>query len=242
RYPGRFDTLITEQEFWNDKVDKNKAFVALIDLLKYMKGLGLKNIISNKDLKISTYFGVLNRLTNISESEVAKTVIENTDRIYQHCYGTAETNSTHDPADAYNDCKAKMAVWLPVKKAMGREIQSPEIVPIFSAEGKKFYSINGLEIEYYAGDWMQAHKTLDAFEDAARDEIKGYNDPALLTGFNYYEYMYLDYYLSRADNATQPKQPVNTTQPKQPVNTTQPKQPVNTTQPKQPVNTTQPKV
>ncbi|MEO5970992.1 MAG: hypothetical protein ABIQ95_13770 [Bdellovibrionia bacterium] len=206
KYPARFDILLTEFEFWNLPMgQRDQGYKEFVELLKYMKSLGIKNVVTKRDLKVAAYFGFLNRLVNTTATDIAKTVIENTDRIYQHCYGTGEANSKHDPAEAYFDCSGKMAFWLPMKQQMGRGVQNPQIVPLFSAEGKAFHSINALPTEYYVGDWMRDHTNLDVFENTTREVIKGYNDPNLLTGFHYYEYMYLDYFLSRAGNVTQPK-------------------------------------
>lgn len=203
RYPGRFDGMITELEFWNEKTPakRDSTFNELVDLLKYMKGLGLQNVISGKNLKIATYFGVLNRLENLNATEVAESILSNTDRIYQHCYGAGDETSTHDPIDAYRDCKNKMAVWMPTRAKMG---VSTEITPIFSAEGKDMYHIHGLPNEYYSGPFL-LRNSVDAFEAGVRSEMAKDFDPALVRGNQWFQYSDLSYHLNHGKSATQPK-------------------------------------
>lgn len=203
RYPGRVDGLVTEMEWWHAGLNnRDAAFKEFMEVIKHAKALGLTNLVTKKPIKIATYFGVLDRLDTYSATEVAEEVIRNTDRIYQHCYGTGVEKSNHDIVEAYADCKSKMAVWLATKQKMNKGVQSPEIVPILSAEGKNFYSINGLKTEYYLGPWIQAHPSLDAIEAESKAVMGNGLDIQQLSGFHYYEYMFLDDQINLGLNKT----------------------------------------
>lgn len=214
RYPGRFDALLTEVEFWHDKVSVSKAYEDFRGLLKHVRGLGMKNIISGKDAEIGVYVGYLNRVPDLTEEEIAEELLTRADHVYQHCYGSGDATSTHDPVDAYRDCGKRMKILLATRERLSKELPnmpSRKVTPILSFEGSDFYQIHGFPSEHYMGNWIAANPNLNTLDTSMDEVIRQYHDPALLTGKKYYEYSFLDYQMEKGlKNQTQSQ---NQTQP-----------------------------
>ncbi len=166
-FPGKFDGLVTEVEYWNGS-QVGTAFNNLISLLQYMKNLGIKNSAGNS-LRRTTYIGWLGRNPNMSAAQEAQVLSQNVDRMFVHCY--VKSAST-----AYSYCQSRMNDF----KTTG-----VEVYPIFSAEGVG----SSAGADTFMGNWLAAN-SIEAAE-------KIFNGQALSIqpGFQYFEYSYLKFFV-----------------------------------------------
>jgi len=167
-YPGKFDGLLTEYEFWNTGADIQAFFDEFINMMKQMKALNIQ--VNGKPVKISAYLGWLNRDYSLSENQAAAIIAQNLDRVYLHCYVT-------NPTQAFPYCKSRIQAFATANRGV-------EIYPIFSAEGNAMRA--GGEI--FMGDWFSGH-SLNEAEAIFRSQ-------APTAGYQYYEYYFLNYYLN----------------------------------------------
>lgn len=171
-HPGKFDGLQTETEFWNaPEGEETSQFSQFIDLLDYMKRSNIKN--RGRSMKISAYLGLLDTVPNMTEAQVAKKIAQYTDRIYQHCYATT-------PTSAYQDCKTRLTQMLAAKKP------NLDLIPIVSVESNTFSA----GMESFLGTWLKTG-TVDQLEKDITGQFTRDNNGTKVTGFYYYEYMYM---------------------------------------------------
>lgn len=175
-FPGKFDGLLTENEFWNAPAGEiSRQFNEFIQLLKYMKTLKVKNL--GRDLKISVYLGRIDSVPDLSEENVASLVMANSDQVYQNCYGTT-------PHGTYQNCKSRLGKLFGSKKDVA-------LTPLVSVEGADF---SAYENETFLGTWLK-NGTLGQLEANITGQFSKDNAGAQLTGFYYFEYRYMHYYL-----------------------------------------------
>jgi hypothetical protein len=174
---GKFDGVTTEVEFWNDP-SVTSSFNSFIGLLQYIRSLNIQN--NGTPVKLSVYLGWLNRDPNTSETQAAKTIAQNVDRVYLHCYVKSATT-------AYGYCQPR------IQDFMSSGINL-EVYPIMSAEGNQYNAGSG----GFMGDWL-ANSSLNnadnTFSTNFNQQYSSPNQSLKLMGIQYYEYAFLALYL-----------------------------------------------
>jgi len=164
-----FDGLVTEIEFWN----ASATFEELEDIAAYVRTLGMKTP-SGREMPLAVYIG---RPT----PEQLAPLLALADRVFVHVYVKS--------ADlAYGYGQERFAALAEANMALGSEV---EVRPIFSAEGETWAAGD----EHFMGEWLSTHSLGEAestFIAAWENETVAL--PAL-TGFQYYDYFFLERYL-----------------------------------------------
>jgi hypothetical protein len=166
-YPGKFDGLLTEVEFWNAS-SVTTAFSSFISQLQYMRALGITNY--GVPLRIGAYLGWLNNTPSLTEAQVAAQIASNLDFVFLHSY-------VKSPTTAYGYAQSRINALRAAKPSL-------PIRAIYSAEGTTYNSGGG---NIFMGDWL-ATNSLDSAEAI-------YGASYIPAGFQYFEYSFLKLYL-----------------------------------------------
>ena len=164
-----FDGLVTEIEFWNP----GATFQEFQDIAAYVRSLEMKTP-DGRDMPLAAYIG---RPTPEQFSALLPLV----DRLLVHVYvKSAEL--------AYGYGQERFAAIAAGNAGLGRAV---EVRPIFSAEGEVWAA----GPEHFMGEWVSTHSLPEAEATflTAWEAEAGVMPP--LTGFQYYDYFYLERYL-----------------------------------------------
>lgn len=176
-YPGHFDGVVVESEFWNAS-NVQSAFTSFISLLQYIRTLDIQN--NGKSATVSVYLGWLDAITDTPEQEAADQIAQYVDRVYLHCY-VKNANST------FPYCHGRIQDFVNTGKSL-------QFYPIFSAEGTEYNAGGG----GFMGDWLAANSLNSAesiFYNAYEPIYGKSTDNFKLSGYEYYEYAFLGLYL-----------------------------------------------
>jgi hypothetical protein len=165
-----FDGFVTEIEFWNG----GATWEQFVGTLQHIRALPVQAPGGGAPT-LSVYAGWL-------EQQQADAMAALIDRVYLHVY-------VDQASQAFGYGKARLQMLANANASLGRNV---DIWPIFSAEDHKWAA----GPETFMGEWLAAHG-VDAAEKAY---LTGYEGDALhgaitVSGFQYYEYFFLDAYL-----------------------------------------------
>jgi hypothetical protein len=164
-----FDGLVTEIEFWNGSA----TFEEFQDIAAYVRTLSMKTP-DGASMPLAAYIG---RPT----PEQVGPLLSLVDRVFVHVYvKSAEL--------AYGYGQERFAAIAGANTAFGTGV---EVRPIFSAEGEMWAAGD----EHFMGEWLSTH----SLGEAETTFIAAWeNEPGALpalTGFQYYDYFFLERYL-----------------------------------------------
>lgn len=134
---ARFDSVLTEFEYWNSGIDKYQEF---IELLKAMKNSPISARFGGV-VKVNAYLGGVGRVPGLPISNEVEQISQYIDTAYIHCY-TPDPYSTF----AYGQKRFELFTQNGVK-----------VIPIFSEEGTQ-YSAGP---EYFLGEWYKEQEMKD---------------------------------------------------------------------------------
>jgi hypothetical protein len=164
-----FDGLVTEIEFWN----ASATFEEFQDIAAYVRTLNMKTP-DGAPMPLAAYIG------RPTPEQVAP-LLSLVDRVFVHVYvKSAEL--------AYGYGQERFAAIAEANTALGTDV---EVRPIFSAEGEMWAAGD----EHFMGEWLSTH----SLGEAETTFIAAWgNEPGALpplTGFQYYDYFFLEQYL-----------------------------------------------
>lgn len=165
-----FDGLVTEIEFWNG----GATFQEFQDTLKYVRSLNIPGR-TGGNATLSVY-------TGWPDATQIEGMLPLIDRLYVHVYVTS-------PDLAYGYGKDRFQLIANANQKLGTNV---DVWPIFSAEGVAWSAGS----EHFMGDWLSTHSL-----DEAEAQLLGKWEavppigPVKETGFQYYDYFFLNRYV-----------------------------------------------
>lgn len=172
-YGVGFDGVIVEQEFWN-AANVTLGYIQVINLLQDITALKIPSSKTRSLVSRGIYIGWLQNIPN-----AALRIAQYTDRIYIHCYRTSASTT-------FPYCQERIQDFINTNVSI-------ELRPIFSCEGAYYNSGDG---NMFMGDWLASNSLRAAEEVFAKNYSTAYPVPnkVRVTGYQYYEYAFLDLY------------------------------------------------